>query len=84
MGYLSTASENVLGPEHASVTTSLNDLALLYNNQGRYADAEPLYQRALTISEKALGPGHPHVTGSLNNLADVYRAHGQSRREFHP
>ena len=83
MGYLSTASENVLGPEHASVTTSLN-LALLYDNQGRYADAEPFYQRALTISEKALGPGHPHVAGSLNDLADVYRAHGRSRREFHP
>ena len=29
--------------------------------QGRYAEAEPLYQRALAIREKALGPDHPDV-----------------------
>jgi tetratricopeptide (TPR) repeat protein len=34
----------------------LNDLASLYQNQGRYTEAEPLYKRALAISEKALGP----------------------------
>ncbi len=27
--------------------------------QARYAEAEPLYQRALTIREKALGPSIP-------------------------
>ena len=44
--------------------------------QGRYADAEPLYKRALAISEKALGPDHPDVATSLNNLAVLYRAPG--------
>ena len=33
-------------------------------NQGRYADAEPLYKRALAIDEKALGPDHPDVATS--------------------
>jgi tetratricopeptide (TPR) repeat protein len=43
------------------VAQSLNNLAGLYDSQGKYAEAEPLYQRALAISEKALGPDHPHT-----------------------
>jgi Tetratricopeptide repeat len=34
---------------------------MLYNNQGRSGEAEPLYQRALAIREKAFGPEHPDV-----------------------
>ena len=57
---------------------SLNNLAdLLYNNQGRYADAEPLYKRALAICEKALGPDHPDVAASLNDLAALYSKQGR-------
>ena len=41
--------------------SSLNNLAELYDAQGRYADAEPLYKRSLAIREKALGPDHPDV-----------------------
>ena len=48
--------EKVLGPEHVNVAQSFNNLAGLYNDQGRYADAEPLYKRSLAIREKALGP----------------------------
>ena len=47
---------------------------MLYHAQGRYAKAEPLYQRALAIREKALGPEHPDVATSLNNLAALYHA----------
>jgi tetratricopeptide (TPR) repeat protein len=36
--------EKELGPDHPNVATALNNLALLYKNQGRYADAEPLYK----------------------------------------
>ena len=53
--------------------SSLNNLAGLYHAQGRYADAEPLYKRALAICEKALGPDHPDVALSLNNLAALYQ-----------
>ena len=54
-----------------------NNLAALYEAQGRYAEAEPLYKRALAIYEKALGPEHPNVATSLHNLALLYEA--QSR-----
>ena len=62
--------EKALGPDHPEVATSLNNLAVLYSAQGKYAEAEPLYKRSLAIHEKALGPDHPDVAISLNNLAD--------------
>ena len=70
-------AEEIVGPDHPSVATSLNNLAGLYMTQGQYAAAEPLYKRALSIYEKALGPDHPSVARSLNNLAALYRATGQ-------
>ena len=65
--------EKALGPDHPDVAGSLNNLAVLYHDQGRYAEAEPLYKRSLAIEEKALGPDHPDVATSLNNLAGCTR-----------
>jgi esterase/lipase superfamily enzyme len=56
------------------VGTLLNNLAELYRSQGRYSEAEGLFERALSIREKALGPNHPHVGISLNNLARLYQS----------
>ncbi len=67
-------AEKAVGPDHPSVATSLNNLALLYDTQGQYAPAEPLYKRSLAIREKALGPDHPDVATSLENMAALYRA----------
>ncbi|AGX86365.1 CHAT domain-containing tetratricopeptide repeat protein [Candidatus Symbiobacter mobilis] len=73
-------SEKANGPEHPSTSTSLNNLAGLYESMGQYARAEPLYVRALAISEKANGPEHPSTGTSLNNLAGLYRSMGQYAR----
>ncbi len=69
--------EKALGPEHPDVATSLNNLAVLYKTQGKYAEAEPLYKRALAIKERALGPEHPDVATTLNNLAELYYLRGK-------
>jgi hypothetical protein len=42
------------GPDHPVVADSLNNLANLYEDQARYADAEPLFKQSLAIREKAL------------------------------
>ena len=52
-------------------TTSLNNLAGLYRAQGQYAQAELLYQRALSIHEKALGPAHPNSVTIRENYTDL-------------
>ena len=41
-----------------------------------YAEAEQLYERALSIVEKALGPEKPHAAKSLNSLAALYQTQG--------
>ena len=47
--------EKAYGPVHRDVAAALNNLALLYGDQGRDAEAEPLYKRSLAIMEKAFG-----------------------------
>ncbi|RXK82136.1 tetratricopeptide repeat protein [Chlorobaculum sp. 24CR] len=47
----------------------LNTHAGILWKMGRYAEAEPLFRRALSIGEKTLGPEYPDVAASLNNLA---------------
>jgi tetratricopeptide (TPR) repeat protein len=43
--------EQQLGEKHPATAASLYNLAKLYRAQGRYGEAEPLYQHALAISE---------------------------------
>jgi hypothetical protein len=46
----------------------LNNLAALFEAQGKYAEAEPLYRRAIAICEKTLGPEHPDTKTARENL----------------
>ena len=50
---------------------------MLYGSQGRYAEAEPLFTRALGLTEKALGPDHPDVGIKLNNIGSLYVSQGR-------
>jgi class 3 adenylate cyclase len=61
-----------VGNHHPDVATSLGNLAALYDNQGRYEAAEPLYIEALQLRKDLLGDRHPAVATSLNNLAELY------------
>ncbi len=61
------------GPQDLQLGTTLNNLAELYRDQGKYAEAVPLYKRSLEITEKALGPEHPTVATSLENYAMLLR-----------
>jgi tetratricopeptide (TPR) repeat protein len=51
-----------------------NALGYFLFNSAQYAEAEPLYKRALAILEKSLGENHPDVATVLNNLAMLYQA----------
>ncbi|NJS16437.1 MAG: tetratricopeptide repeat protein, partial [Nostocaceae cyanobacterium CSU_2_110] len=52
----------------------------LYNSQGNYGKAEPLYVRSLAIFEKVFGREHPNVAVSLSNLALYYWGKGDINR----
>ena len=51
----------------------LNNLASLYSNQGKYAEAEPFLQRALQIREQALGPQHPLTRKTKRRYVSLQR-----------
>ncbi len=53
------------GNHDMRLAARLNNMAELYRAQGKYAQAEPLFQRALAIAEKALRPEHPNIALSL-------------------
>ena len=47
----------------------MNNLAVLYKDQGRYDEAEPLYLETLETRKRVLGDDHPDTLGSMNALA---------------
>ncbi|MCC2695854.1 tetratricopeptide repeat protein [Nodularia sp. LEGE 04288] len=58
--------------EHSIFSDSLNNLAELYRRQGRYSEAEPLYQEVLKTRIRLWGEEHLDVAQSLNNLGAFY------------
>ncbi|KAF6260813.1 flagellar associated protein [Scenedesmus sp. NREL 46B-D3] len=56
----------------AAVAESCSNLAILYNQQGDYAAAQPLYERALAIYEATYGPNHQEVAHTLTDLAVLH------------
>ena len=51
--------EKALGPEHPNLAQGLNNLAALYHNQGKYAEAEPLYNVRSRSGRRSWGPSIP-------------------------
>ena len=52
-------------------------LAGVFTAQGRYEQAEPLYERSLSILEKELGPRHPDVAKTLEFYATTLQMLGR-------
>ena len=53
---------------------ALPDTNPLLLSQGKYAEAEPLYERSQAIQEEALGPEHPAVAAVLSNRAGLLKS----------
>lgn len=69
-------SETLPIKQNASLALVLNDMSLLYQSQGRFAEAEALLKRSEEMTEK----GNPNKTGSylpVNNLARLYFTWGK-------
>ena len=86
MGLLAPLPAPVVGqanpPQSAQQSAELEEAKRLSEQvnqlfeQGQYAAAIPLAERALAIFEKALGKDHADVANTLNNLAELYHAIG--------
>jgi tetratricopeptide (TPR) repeat protein len=62
-----------LGVSHPDTAESLHGLAQLYQQQGKYGQAELLYQRALHIREQLLGLAHPETENTRQAYAALLR-----------
>lgn len=60
-----------------NLAIGLDNLAELYRHQGRYEEAEPLFEQVLAIWRKHLGGNHINVATSISNLALLYAAQGR-------
>ncbi|MGZ8529807.1 MAG: tetratricopeptide repeat protein [Candidatus Binatia bacterium] len=58
----------------------LNNLGGLHALQGRFDQAEDLFQRTLRIQEQSLGIDNPQLATAVHNLAWVYH----KQRKFKP
>ena len=66
-----------LGPDHPDTLTSMNNLAMAYQDAGKLDLALPLFEETLRLRKAKLGPDHPDTLTSMNNLAMAYQDAGK-------
>lgn len=64
------------GNAHTKVAQTLNNLALVFDEQGKFEQAEATHREALRI-RRGLGPKDPGVSNSLSNLGITLRHSGK-------
>ena len=68
---MATPAQNI-----ARIEALIHEVIWLYG-EGKYAEATPIAEEALTLAASTLGEEHPHTLGSVNNLAWAYHAQGR-------
>jgi tetratricopeptide (TPR) repeat protein len=63
--------------DNVSMSDSMHNLGILYYDQGKLAEAEKMYQRALQGYEKALGAEHTSTLLAVNDLGAIYYVQGK-------
>ena len=69
-----------MGINHPETLETKNDIAVLYKEQGRYQQAEPLLIEAVNGRRLKLGDTHPHTLESWHNLIELYEAWGKPEK----
>ena len=64
----------ILGENHPYLIQTFSNLATLYNNQDKYAQAEIFYEQAIKLSKELLGENHPNTKKIMQHyLSMKYR-----------
>ena len=69
-----------LPENHPSLAINLNNLAGLYDSQGKYEAAEPLYLQAIEIFTQSLGEEHPNTQTVLKNYQIFLNKKNESKQ----
>ena len=68
------------GNEHLEVAESLDNLALVLEDQNKLAEAEAMMREALRIERALLGSDHPQVAVHLSNLSLLFACRPRFQR----
>jgi len=72
-----------LTPAQEEATQEVSEIykeAEVLRNAGRFSEAIPLVERALSLDEKAFGGEHSYVATDLNNLGNLYMEKGDYKQ----
>ena len=72
--------KRALGPEHPDTLTSMDELGVLYNLQGKYAAAEGLLSQVLEARRRLLGGEHRDTLATMSDLALAISYEGDDAR----
>jgi tetratricopeptide (TPR) repeat protein len=71
------AALDAMAEEERATSTLINNLGMLFQDQGKYTEAEKLFTEALAARRRQLGDDHPSTLGSMNNLCVLYKQQGK-------
>ena len=67
----------MFGSDHPDVAASYNNIASIYQTQGKYEEALELHSKSLDIKTRIYGgDNHPDVATSIKNIGIVYHNKG--------
>ncbi|MBV9037636.1 MAG: tetratricopeptide repeat protein, partial [Acidobacteriaceae bacterium] len=68
--------KRLLGEEHHDTLSTMDDLAIVFHQQGKFVQAEPIFKQVLEVRRRILGEQHPDTLRSMNNVAEIYLREG--------
>jgi tetratricopeptide (TPR) repeat protein len=71
------AVEQGFGTESEAASDVLHMIAIVDEQLGKYAEAEPIFLKSLRLKERVKGTNDLSLTNRLNNLANVYKTTGR-------
>ena len=72
-----SGEEKQLGVGHPDTLITLDNMALVFGNQGKYDMALEWHQRALAGREKHMGVDHPDTLSTVQHMAYVFATQGK-------
>jgi tetratricopeptide (TPR) repeat protein len=76
---LDISRTKLFGGKHWETLANMNNLALIYWNQGKWREAAELQEKVLEAMTRTLGKEHPDTLMSMSNLASTYLTQGNLR-----
>ena len=76
---MAETKRSILSERHPSTLESMNNLAVVLEQQLKYEEAESIQRQTLTLRKTVLGEDHIHTLNSMSHLASLLDRKGQHK-----